>query len=137
MCQLNNYQMLDLMLNEFNLKNDEINKLINFKSHDKYWYYTPLMIATQNKNVECVKILCQFFDCIDILNYKARYPSDCNALELACIYPNPSILFLLFDSLLKQYQQLVKLANDDHDQSQLCKSKEIERARNARDKGIE
>ena len=104
-CQMNNSLILKIILEVANEKfsQEQFTQMLNQLQKDKYWQYTPLMIAIKYDSIDCIKILCQY-DCIvsGILNIKSRYPNY-NALEFACYYNNIDILEILINSCdLKQ-----------------------------------
>ena len=94
-CEGNNYFVLQVMID--NMDKQMKKQLLNQPKSDEYWEYTPLMIAITNNNVECVEILCKY-DEIDIVSYKAKYPSF-NALQFACWQNKSDILKILLYAL--------------------------------------
>ena len=119
-CQMNNSLILKIIVDvgKQKLSQKQFDQMMNEKRKNKYWNFTPLMIAIKNISIECVKILCTQKSVIDgILKYKARYPSY-NALDFACYYNSidiVKILSSLCDSKqlnVKEYSShLIKLAN--------------------------
>ena len=93
-CQMNNSYILKIVIEVANekLSQEQFNEMLNQVKKDKYWNYTPLMIAIKNNSIDCVKELCKY-DCVidGILNYKSRYPHY-NSFEFACYYNNIDIL---------------------------------------------
>ena len=96
-CAANNHIILELMIEAFDQTPQQQKQLLNYPKNDKYWKYTPLMVAIANKSVDCVELLSRYRD-IDILSYKARYPNY-NGLEYACHKGNLAILKLLLSRL--------------------------------------
>ena len=96
-CQMNNLAILEIIIEVANEKfpQEQFEDMLNTAKQDKYWQYTPLMIAIKHNSVDCVKILCQE-DCVvdGILNATSRYPTY-NSLEFACYYNNIDILEIL------------------------------------------
>ena len=90
-CQTNNATVLQLIIDTVSKQN--LGKLLNHATQDKYWQFTPLMIAIENDSIDCVNILCNC-DEIDVLNIKARYPNY-NALQFACYYNNVDVLKII------------------------------------------
>ena len=96
-CQMNNALILKIIIQAASekLSQQEFNQMLNQVKKDKYWNYTPLMIAIKNNSIDCVKELCQYKCVIDgISKYKSRYPNY-NSFEFACYYNNVDILNIL------------------------------------------
>ena len=93
-CQTNNLFILKIILSIANekLSQQQFHEMLNQAKKDKYWKYTPLMIAIKNNCIDCVKLLCEYECVVDgIVKYKSRYPSY-NSFEFACYYNNIDIL---------------------------------------------
>ena len=119
-CQTNNSLILKIIIQVANAKfpKQQCNQMLNQVKKDKYWNYTPLMIAIRNNSIDCVQILCQNDSVVNgILKHKSRYPSY-NSFEFACYYNNVDILKIFCrrcDSqeliLTENLQRMINIAN--------------------------
>ena len=93
-CQTNNVTVLQLIIDSMD-KTDLV-KLLKQVTKNKYWQFTPLMIAIEKDSIDCVRILCNF-DKID-LNVRSRYPNY-DALEFACYCNNINALKIILSKI--------------------------------------
>ena len=120
-CQMNNLLILEIIIevakDKFSAK--RFAQMLNQVKKDKYWKYSPLMIAIKHNSVDCVELLCKYGSVVDsIFKYKSRYPNY-NAFEFACYYNNVDILKILCDHDLNWKQlnskgyllRMIKIAN--------------------------
>ena len=82
-CQTNNSSILTIMIDAVEQKSpQQLSIMLNQKKKDKYWQYTPLMVATKYNSTDCIKILCKQESVVkSLMETKARYPN-LNANEL-------------------------------------------------------
>ena len=96
-CKTNNVTVLQLIIDTIDKK--DLTKLINHVTKDKYWKFTPLMIAIENNSIDCAKMLCNY-NKTDLLKIKSRYPNY-NSLQFACHYNNIDILKIMVNKIIK------------------------------------
>ena len=138
-CQMNNVLILKIIIDVANekLSQKQFKEMLNQVKKDKYWNYTPLMVAIKNNSIGCIKLLCQH-DCVvnGIFKYKSRYPNY-DSFEFACYYNNvESLKILLYvcdvseltiKLLSKEYiSYLKRLANYGLSKGYILKSKCVE-----------
>ena len=125
-CKTNNVTVLKLIIDT--IDRQDLTKLLNHVTKDKYWQFTPLMIAIENNGIDCVKMLCKF-DEIDLLNIKARYPNY-NSLQFACYYNNIDILKIIVYKIVnsnvntiftrKMIDEMIEIAKYAGNHNDLC-----------------